>query len=304
MITMIKKTYDAYPASSKSIWTTERTDWPNWEQVKHLYMGRRTLMMAGALLVEGLSFAVLQDSPILDASKARAVNLVLANILPTQEAINAFDDMEAITEDYDNELAKYQFKSGFAESMLLNELVDMVCEIAIDSSSVAVEHSVQNELNAYAKGMLNALELGGQFSGGTSIERKYTASNGTVYAFEFMYSDEGNFTVRAFETDPETQQILHHNSVRLNLPEVQHDELEISVEKIGKKEKGIDGSDEYVMLTSASGQLTLAQAERWLLRKCFREAQTPGGYYCTSVKCVDVGEDGRIMGIIYHRYDN
>jgi len=37
-------------------WTTERTDWPDWEQVKGQYLGKRTLMVcengAASLTVE------------------------------------------------------------------------------------------------------------------------------------------------------------------------------------------------------------------------------------------------------------
>ena len=55
-----KAEWDKIPADYKGVWTTERTDWLDWEQVRSQYMGKHTVMRDGALLVEGLSFEVVE----------------------------------------------------------------------------------------------------------------------------------------------------------------------------------------------------------------------------------------------------
>jgi len=52
-----KAEWDAIHPDYKSVWTTERTDWPNWAEVREQYMGKRTLMRGGSLGVEGISLA-------------------------------------------------------------------------------------------------------------------------------------------------------------------------------------------------------------------------------------------------------
>lgn len=50
--------YEAHHSSYRSIWSTERTDWSDWAQIRHRYIGKRTLMRHGSLGVEGLSFVI------------------------------------------------------------------------------------------------------------------------------------------------------------------------------------------------------------------------------------------------------
>lgn len=54
--------WDAIPACNKDVWTTERTDWPDWEQVRSQYLGKRTLLRGYRLLVEGQSFEIVQTT--------------------------------------------------------------------------------------------------------------------------------------------------------------------------------------------------------------------------------------------------
>lgn len=56
--TMTKGEYLAHPADYRSVWTTERTDLANWQDVRHQYMGKRTLMRGGCLEIEGISFLI------------------------------------------------------------------------------------------------------------------------------------------------------------------------------------------------------------------------------------------------------
>ncbi len=56
--------YEAIHPDYRGIWTTERTDLPDWESIRDQYIGKRT-MMAGdgtcTLLIEGLSFEIVED---------------------------------------------------------------------------------------------------------------------------------------------------------------------------------------------------------------------------------------------------
>ncbi|SAU51644.1 Uncharacterised protein [Klebsiella pneumoniae] len=58
MIELTLKEYNAIHTDYRDVWSTERTDWPDWESVREQYMGKRTLMRAGVLLIEGLHFTI------------------------------------------------------------------------------------------------------------------------------------------------------------------------------------------------------------------------------------------------------
>lgn len=66
-IRMTESEYLARPADYRGVWTTERTDWPDWEQVKDQYMGKRTLMICEkggvALVMEGAGLEIVPDDP-------------------------------------------------------------------------------------------------------------------------------------------------------------------------------------------------------------------------------------------------
>lgn len=61
MIRITQSEWDKIPACYKDTWTTERTDLPNWERDRQLYMGKRTWLHRGALQIEGLSFQITPD---------------------------------------------------------------------------------------------------------------------------------------------------------------------------------------------------------------------------------------------------
>lgn len=50
--------WDAIHPDYKGVWTTERTDLPDWSAVRSQYIGKRTLMRMGSLWVEGISFQI------------------------------------------------------------------------------------------------------------------------------------------------------------------------------------------------------------------------------------------------------
>lgn len=58
-LVLTESEYLKYPSSSRDVWTTERTDWPQWEQMRHRFMGQRTLMREGGLHVEGVTMVIL-----------------------------------------------------------------------------------------------------------------------------------------------------------------------------------------------------------------------------------------------------
>lgn len=59
------KEYNAKHKDYRGIWKMERYDQPNWEQVRHLYMGKRTMLDydngGTVLLVEGLNFEIIEE---------------------------------------------------------------------------------------------------------------------------------------------------------------------------------------------------------------------------------------------------
>lgn len=58
MIELTLKEYNAIHTDYRGVWSTERTDWPDCDKVRNQYMGKRTLMRAGGLLIEDLHFRI------------------------------------------------------------------------------------------------------------------------------------------------------------------------------------------------------------------------------------------------------
>ena len=60
-----QENWDKTPSDYKGVWTTERTDWPEWERVKDSFMGKKTLLTASpkgtALMVEGIHFQIVAN---------------------------------------------------------------------------------------------------------------------------------------------------------------------------------------------------------------------------------------------------
>ena len=57
--------YLTVPENYRGVWTTERWDIPDWENLRKNHMGKRTLMVydkGTCLLVEGLSLEIVDDS--------------------------------------------------------------------------------------------------------------------------------------------------------------------------------------------------------------------------------------------------
>lgn len=79
---------------------------------------------------------------------------------------------------------------------------------------------------------------------------------------------------------------------------------DIRITRIGDIPQGVDGRDEYALLTRLDDDLTEDFAHEWLLPQVFRDTSTAGGYYCTSVTIIPCPNvDNEVIAIIHHRYD-
>ncbi len=58
MIELTLKEYNAIHTDYRGVWETERTDLPDWEKIREQYMGKRTLIRVGSLLIEDLHFRI------------------------------------------------------------------------------------------------------------------------------------------------------------------------------------------------------------------------------------------------------
>ncbi|MCS6428104.1 hypothetical protein [Burkholderia thailandensis] len=61
MVTITRAEYDRVHADFRGVWTTERTDIPDWDSIRHQYLGKRTLVRGNALLIEGLSLTIVEE---------------------------------------------------------------------------------------------------------------------------------------------------------------------------------------------------------------------------------------------------
>ena len=79
--------------------------------------------------------------------------------------------------------------------------------------------------------------------------------------------------------------------------------MEITVSNIGRIEHGIDGSDQYLLLSRSDDSLTEGQAREWLLPQVYRETyQEAGGYFCKRVTVMQK-TDSQVVAIVHHEYD-
>jgi len=75
------------------------------------------------------------------------------------------------------------------------------------------------------------------------------------------------------------------------------------ITKIGNIDNGIDGSEEYLLLTdSVSGYLTENQAWDYLHPLVYRDTNDAGAYFCHTVKTLQK-TDNQVVCIVYHQYN-
>lgn len=80
-------------------------------------------------------------------------------------------------------------------------------------------------------------------------------------------------------------------------------DADIRITQIGGIDHGIDGRDEYVLLTRLDDDLDPDFAHDWLLPQVYRECLRPGGYFCTRVTIASMPSGNECIAIIHHQYD-
>ena len=81
-------------------------------------------------------------------------------------------------------------------------------------------------------------------------------------------------------------------------------EFDIKIETIGTISHGVDGSDQYVLLTRWGDDLTPEDAEDWLLPQVYKDThQAAGGYFCHRITTMQGESSGKVIAIVHHRYD-
>tara|TARA_R110000868_G_scaffold395861_1_gene667838 strand:+ start:651 stop:890 length:240 start_codon:yes stop_codon:yes gene_type:complete len=78
--------------------------------------------------------------------------------------------------------------------------------------------------------------------------------------------------------------------------------MTIKIVKIGNIDNGIDGSDEYLLLTDTEDNLTENQAWEYLHPLVYRDTDTAGAYFCHYVKALQK-TDNSVVCIVYHQYN-
>lgn len=57
--------YEAIPPDFRGVWDTERHDLKDWPEIRHKYIGKRTMLdyynNGTAMLIEGLSFEIVEE---------------------------------------------------------------------------------------------------------------------------------------------------------------------------------------------------------------------------------------------------
>lgn len=74
---------------------------------------------------------------------------------------------------------------------------------------------------------------------------------------------------------------------------------------IGNINKGIDGTDQYVLVENVEGDnLDLDTVHENLLDMYYRDCCVPGGYFCKTVQIIpDPVHSRKCIAVIQHRYD-
>ena len=81
--------------------------------------------------------------------------------------------------------------------------------------------------------------------------------------------------------------------------------MDIQTTDIGTIQRGIDGSDQYMLVTRRDDDITPEQAIEWLLPQVYQQTrQEAGGYFCTTVRAVMAQYSTNVcICTVEHRYD-
>lgn len=111
MPTITLSDYLAIHPDYRGVWETERDDLPNWSEVRHKYIGKRTMMAQDGsctLLIEGISFEIVPnlqpngETSMTDSKVERYVKILRdLRVLPDRSACG-----QLASEEYDKELKR------------------------------------------------------------------------------------------------------------------------------------------------------------------------------------------------------
>lgn len=73
---------------------------------------------------------------------------------------------------------------------------------------------------------------------------------------------------------------------------------------IGSIDNGIYGRDEYILVTSNEGNITVNQVRDYLMPFFYHNSSQPGGYFCDTISVVhEQYSKNRAIATVHHRYD-
>ena len=79
--------------------------------------------------------------------------------------------------------------------------------------------------------------------------------------------------------------------------------MTFEAQKIGFVDNGIDGCEEYVLITNDQDSIDVDAAWKWLLDQSCYSTDRPGGQFCNAVEIIEKPRRKELIGIIYHRFD-
>jgi hypothetical protein len=117
-----------------------------------------------------------------------------------------------------------------------------------------------------------------------------------------IYGNDGHDVIADYSNSLE--EVLKGASLLADELADEDHEFDIKIETIGAISHGVDGSDQYVLLTRWGDDLTPEDAEDWLLPQVYKDThQEAGGYYCHRVTTMQGESSGKVIAIVHHRYD-
>ena len=117
-----------------------------------------------------------------------------------------------------------------------------------------------------------------------------------------IYGNDGHDVISDYSNSLE--EVLKGASLLADELADEDHEFDIKIETIGAISHGVDGSDQYVLLTRWGDDLTPEDAEDWLLPQVYRDThQAAGGYFCHRVTTTQGESANKVIAIIHHRYD-
>ncbi len=59
MFTLTRNEFESINPDYRGVWQKECTDLPKWPQIREQYVGKRTILRQGALLIEDMHFSIM-----------------------------------------------------------------------------------------------------------------------------------------------------------------------------------------------------------------------------------------------------